>query len=92
MALDLVCPGAVPLASRDPRDTDLICGPLALDRDRDDRGHRQDTEQVVFRLRSDPSTVAGFCCGDYTECVIWREEKERHWDLRDGLREQGAIL
>jgi hypothetical protein len=79
----LLCPGAIPLAGPPPLGPSSICGPLALDQEKEEQvGMQGRPTNVVFTSRKDGSTYEAACCGNYTECLIWQAERRRlSWGL-----------
>lgn len=96
MSLSAQCPGAtlIETATEGPAS---LCGPLRLRREEQAVSLQPSGRWALFTERHDPVTLREFCCGDYTRCTIWRDERDReraarlpqydagHWNLLDQL-------
>lgn len=97
MELPTVCEAARPISCSDGSGA-VICGVVANDLEAADVVLEGDAEGLVMNTRTDPSTIAGFCCGSalpvidavpedgkahYTACPVWRAGREADWERRD---------
>lgn len=83
--LSPTCPGAIPQAGPPLTGPSVICGPLAREQKQDANSMQGSPDGVVFTHGKDPRTLHGYCCGTYTECVVWQAEKKRLDDAKNKL-------
>lgn len=112
LARDPVCPAALTIAGACGSQQGVVCREMQQSQV-DDPGLRMSAGQlgtlregtagVYVNLKSDPSTVTGFCHGDaipvltdedgqgrasYTYCPVWQAARDRHLAGEDGLFEE----
>lgn len=69
----------------------ILCGVIRHDRRRESRTSQVESGQgVVIERRTDPSTYANLCCGEYSKCPVWRAEKDRLAAGEKGLNDEAA--
>lgn len=87
MAIELTCPAASPFHPPDSPLPGVVCGVIRnSNRDEEIAGWTERGQvSAVIHPRTDPSSIVAFCGGCYTDCPIWRAEKERVWAGRPEL-------